>query len=499
MSAIKTKKVQVGDQATAAKNIVLSTDTGTGDLVFSKGNHDAAPVEIMRMRNSDGGMDLPFVPAGTGAVATDVQSKLRESVSVKDFGAVGDGIADDTVAIQAAINTGKRVLMQNGVYKTGPLTLLQGTEICGETKAGVTLKPVGAVDIFYWSYAVSGVLFGLKIHNFTVDLTGFTGPHFIYINGMQYGSIGDIKFKFGTAMPIRIEFSYFNIYENLHFYQTHQGIWLRGTSYSDGPNHNVIRNTNCETLTSWALRMDFCRGNQVEIFDAEYSNNNLASAIILDNCSYCHIEHFWYEALAATVASPAILIQGNTASTNKKNTVRWSPQIIHPSNAIQVISSLDCVLDDIRFVGGTVNVQDDGNVNLAILNPQSEGASIGLLSPGSASTKILTYDTVKVNNNAVFTLESVTDGYNAFTIKNAGTTKYQVVTKPGSGEVSINCLMGEVLRVQNTTGFLVPVAGALQFANTITAASAGVGCLFVDSTDGKLKYKDASSVVNLLY
>ena len=51
------------------------------------------------------------------------QTKLRESVSVKDFGAVGDGTTDDTAAIQAAINYiggagGGTVRLPKAVYLT---------------------------------------------------------------------------------------------------------------------------------------------------------------------------------------------------------------------------------------------------------------------------------------------------------------------------------------------------------------------------------------------
>lgn len=60
--------------------------------------------------------DVQYTPAGTGAVATDVQAKLREIVSVKDFGAVGDGVADDTNAIKNAIASNRTVHFPAGTY-----------------------------------------------------------------------------------------------------------------------------------------------------------------------------------------------------------------------------------------------------------------------------------------------------------------------------------------------------------------------------------------------
>jgi hypothetical protein len=78
---------------------------------------------------------IPYIPAGTGAVSTNVQAKLREFVSVKDFGAVGGGVTDDTAAIQAAdaeaASTGKTVYFPDGIYPANALLQTTGWHMAG--------------------------------------------------------------------------------------------------------------------------------------------------------------------------------------------------------------------------------------------------------------------------------------------------------------------------------------------------------------------------------
>jgi len=68
---------------------------------------------------------VTFLAAGSGAAQRTVIDKLRDVVSVKDFGAVGDGVADDTAAFNNAVTAAgtRNVFVPGGSYKiTGTVT-----------------------------------------------------------------------------------------------------------------------------------------------------------------------------------------------------------------------------------------------------------------------------------------------------------------------------------------------------------------------------------------
>jgi len=88
--------------------------------------------------------DVQYDPAGLGAVPTTVQAKLRETVSVKDFGAVGDGVTDDTAAIQAAIDATQLTTGSTYITATHPSTLYIPA---GVYKVTDTLQTTGNLNI----------------------------------------------------------------------------------------------------------------------------------------------------------------------------------------------------------------------------------------------------------------------------------------------------------------------------------------------------------------
>lgn len=130
--------------------------------------------------------EVSFLQAGTGAVTRTAQSKLRDVVSVKDFGAVGDGVTDDTAAIQAALDyattlTGCTVFMPAGTYRTTS-TL---------TFSGHSTRLVGTGR---------GIIPGTYVIDDGGTQIDYTGAGYaVNFNGKHYCEVADLTIRSTTA------------------------------------------------------------------------------------------------------------------------------------------------------------------------------------------------------------------------------------------------------------------------------------------------------------
>lgn len=139
---------------------------------------------------------IVFQGAGTGAVATTVQAKLRETVSVLDFYANGvsgakvdpTGIIDSTLGIQAALNTLKPVIFPNGIYKTSSsLKVYNSVDFDGST---INSSAAYCFDL--------QELKNVSLINGRLYSTATTGS-VVYVGGLWSGQLRDLHIKPGNG------------------------------------------------------------------------------------------------------------------------------------------------------------------------------------------------------------------------------------------------------------------------------------------------------------
>jgi hypothetical protein len=131
------------------QNPTTYTENNSTRITFDAGVHIGAIVDFVVLSLTDlpgttDASNVTYTPAGSGAVTTTVAAKLQQTVSVKDFGAVGDGVADDTQAIQDALGSGAKLVTATGTFLiSSNVTLPSGVSILGWPRATITTNGGG--------------------------------------------------------------------------------------------------------------------------------------------------------------------------------------------------------------------------------------------------------------------------------------------------------------------------------------------------------------------
>jgi hypothetical protein len=200
---------------------------------------------------------VTFLQAGTGATQRTALAKLRDTVSVKDFGAVGDGVADDTAAIQATINAanGKPILIPGGTYKI---------------TSTLTWSPTTYVSSFAPSLKISGDGIGVTIIDNQVN-----GPAFsitstasaILFAATLGGYIEHLTIKrtpsTSNGVGVYMTAAFNMVLRQLHI----TGMSLHGVQIpvifgdNDGSNMVALENVRIDNCAGWGIKADGNAGN----------------------------------------------------------------------------------------------------------------------------------------------------------------------------------------------------------------------------------------------
>ena len=333
---------------------VLETSTnvviGTYDNISGANDQTALNTFIATLAGPTGSSLVGYNEGGNSAVNRTVQSKLQEYISVKDFGAKGDGVTNDTTACQNAWNAVKAL-------GGGVLYFPNGTYLCNIVGLGsdnVSIQGAGAgsniisytTNAFAITYDTGFPSAQLFINDISFDdATNEYSPkkHGIYVNtgtgfalnNVYFNGLG-IGFCNNATWGFKFDSCYFNRCYCCVFSTATIG---SGTSITNVNGQTVtitnaffIQHPGLLLFTNTTLRGNICHYfEQPDFFGTHEANNKYIKSLIepingcgiyvLDGGGFHNIsfDETWFEGTLGTVAIRSLTLPAAYAYSNGTN------------------------------------------------------------------------------------------------------------------------------------------------------------------------------------
>jgi hypothetical protein len=275
-----------------------------------------------------------FQQSGAGAVPRTVNSRLAETVTVKDFGAKGDGVTDDTLAFARAITqagAGGTVYVPRGKYVISSLSMTSAVTLQGTPWSIQAQDPFGHANWSDNGMEQSGTVLHITATSGIGISTAASGVHIRDIAIIGPGS--------GTSIGVQFQDANFSSLDNVFIANfmtgfrtvnmldcTIKDLEVRGCG--SGTNGGGIQTTSATNQNLWLnTRIQTCAGTALDYngylntFKGLLIQANIGKGIVASvGGNALIIEDAWFEnGVLGGLSGKAIDLQSGTGSHRISN------------------------------------------------------------------------------------------------------------------------------------------------------------------------------------